>query len=131
MCLIRTGLRRSAESITLGTEWFVRGHVVNDNAGAGMAAGDAAGGTAGPRFGVRSMYAPLRRVLLRRPSVTGDFTAAAWRAPYSAQLADTMARELSLDGTGQLLGHRLPRRVPGAGPVLPGSPDFLRASDAV
>ena len=25
------------------------------------------------------------------------------RPPYSAQLADTMARELSLDGTGQLL----------------------------
>jgi N-dimethylarginine dimethylaminohydrolase len=27
------------------------------------------------------MSAPLRRVLLRRPSVTGDFTAAAWRSP--------------------------------------------------
>jgi hypothetical protein len=25
------------------------------------------------------------------------------RPPYSAQLADTVARELSLDGTGQLL----------------------------
>src|SRR5260370_7208681 len=51
-----------------------------------MAAGGAAGvagGTlaAGPRFGVRSMSAPLRRVLLRRPSVIGDFAAAGWRAP--------------------------------------------------
>lgn len=33
------------------------------------------------RFGVRSMSAPLRRVLLRSPSVTGDFAAADWRAP--------------------------------------------------
>jgi dimethylargininase len=45
----------------------------------------AAGGTAQVgirlRFGVRSMSAPLRRVLLRRPSVAGDFAAAAWRPP--------------------------------------------------
>ena len=33
------------------------------------------------------MSAPLRRVLLRRPSVTGDFAAAAWRAPDSGLLA--------------------------------------------
>ena len=48
-----------------------------------------AGGTlaAGPRFGVRSMCAPLRRVLLRRPSLTGDFAAAAWRAPDAGLLA--------------------------------------------
>jgi N-dimethylarginine dimethylaminohydrolase len=53
-----------------------------------MAAGGA-GGTeaAGPRFGVRSMSAPLRRVLLRRPSVTGDFAAADWRAPEAGLLA--------------------------------------------
>lgn len=54
-----------------------------------MASGDAAGvagATAGPRFGVRSMANPLRRVLLRRPSVTGDFAAAAWRAPDAALL---------------------------------------------
>ena len=44
-------------------------------------------GGAGPppvseqRYGVRSMAAPLRRVLLRRPSVTGDFAAAGWRPP--------------------------------------------------
>ncbi|HXZ77468.1 MAG TPA: hypothetical protein VEH31_42260, partial [Streptosporangiaceae bacterium] len=44
-------------------------------------------GTAPPRFGVRSMSATLRRVLLRRPSVTGDFAAAAWRAPDAGLLA--------------------------------------------
>jgi len=33
------------------------------------------------------MSAPLRRVLLRRPSVTGDFAAAAWRAPDAGLLA--------------------------------------------
>ena len=45
------------------------------------------GETASVRFGVRSMSAPLRRVLLRRPSVTGDFAAAAWRAPDAGLLA--------------------------------------------
>lgn len=33
------------------------------------------------RFGVRSMVAPLRRVLLRSPATTGDFAAADWRIP--------------------------------------------------
>ncbi len=41
----------------------------------------------GPCFGVRSMSAPLRRVLLRRPAVTGDFAAADWRAPDAGLLA--------------------------------------------
>jgi len=45
------------------------------------AAGGAAQDGTGPRFGVRSMSAPLLRVLLRRPSVNGDFAAAAWRSP--------------------------------------------------
>ena len=49
--------------------------------------GGAAGTAAGPRFGVRSMSAPLRRVLLRRPAVTGDFAAADWRAPDPGLLA--------------------------------------------
>jgi dimethylargininase len=44
-------------------------------------------GMTGPSFGVRSMYAPLRRVLLRRPSVTGDFAGADWRAPDAGLLA--------------------------------------------
>ena len=34
-----------------------------------------------PEFGVRSMTAPLRRVLVRRPTLTGDFAGAAWRLP--------------------------------------------------
>ncbi len=42
---------------------------------------DATAGGPGGRFGVRSMVAPLRRVLVRRPAVTGDFAAAAWRLP--------------------------------------------------
>ena len=33
------------------------------------------------RFGVRSMIAPLRRVLVRTPSTTGDFGAAEWDRP--------------------------------------------------
>ena len=33
------------------------------------------------RFGVRSMVAPLRRVLLRSPATSGDFDAADWRRP--------------------------------------------------
>ncbi len=57
-----------------------------------MATGGATGvaeGTsaAGGRFGVRSMSAPLRRVLLRRPSADGDFTAAGWRKPDGGLLA--------------------------------------------
>jgi dimethylargininase len=54
-----------------------------------MAAESVAGETlaAGPRFGVRSMSAPLRRVLLRRPSLAGDFAAADWRAPDPGLLA--------------------------------------------
>ncbi len=34
-----------------------------------------------PRAGVRSMVSPLRRVLVRRPAVSGDFAAADWRIP--------------------------------------------------
>jgi dimethylargininase len=44
-------------------------------------------GVAAARFGVRSMSAPLRRVLLRSPSATGDFAAADWRPPDVALLA--------------------------------------------
>jgi N-dimethylarginine dimethylaminohydrolase len=40
-----------------------------------------------PRYGVRSMSAPLRRVLLRRPAVSGDFAAADWRLPDPGLLA--------------------------------------------
>lgn len=39
------------------------------------------------RYGVRSMSAPLRRVLLRRPATAGDFAAADWRTPDPRLLA--------------------------------------------
>jgi hypothetical protein len=43
--------------------------------------------TPSPAFGVRSMVAPLRRVLVVRPTALGDFAAAGWRAPETARLA--------------------------------------------
>jgi len=54
---------------------------------AGSPAADRDPAAAGPRFGVRSMSAPLRRVLLRRPALTGDFVSAAWRTPDPGLLA--------------------------------------------
>jgi N-dimethylarginine dimethylaminohydrolase len=45
-----------------------------------MTAGQMAGGP-GLRYGVNSMSAPLRRVLVRRPATAGDFAAAGWRQP--------------------------------------------------
>ena len=38
-------------------------------------------------FGVTSMIAPLRRVLVRRPATAGDWAGAAWRAPDPERLA--------------------------------------------
>jgi N-dimethylarginine dimethylaminohydrolase len=38
-------------------------------------------------YGVRSMVAPLRRVLVVRPALTGDFPAAGWRLPDPTRLA--------------------------------------------
>jgi len=38
-------------------------------------------------YGVTSMTAPLRRVLVRRPAIAGDWAAAAWRTPDPALLA--------------------------------------------
>lgn len=40
-----------------------------------------------PSYGVTSMTAPLRRVLVRRPSLDGDWAGAAWRTPDPARLA--------------------------------------------
>jgi dimethylargininase len=42
---------------------------------------------AAARFGVTSMVAPLRRVLLRRPATAGDFAGADWRPPDPVLLA--------------------------------------------
>jgi hypothetical protein len=41
----------------------------------------------GARYGVTSMVAPLRRVLVRRPATAGDWAGAAWRTPDPARLA--------------------------------------------
>jgi dimethylargininase len=39
------------------------------------------------RFGVRSMFTPLHRVLVRRPALAGDFGGAGWRTPDPGLLA--------------------------------------------
>jgi N-dimethylarginine dimethylaminohydrolase len=41
----------------------------------------------GPSCGVRSMTAPLQRVLVRRPATTGDWESAGWRTPDPDLLA--------------------------------------------
>jgi dimethylargininase len=43
-------------------------------------------------YGVASMAAPLRRVLVRRPAVRGDFAAADWREPDPAALTSQHER---------------------------------------
>ncbi|MGI8780780.1 MAG: dimethylarginine dimethylaminohydrolase family protein [Solirubrobacteraceae bacterium] len=48
-----------------------------------MSSADAAAGT----YGVTSMIAPLRRVLVRRPATAGDWAGAAWRTPDPDRLA--------------------------------------------
>jgi N-dimethylarginine dimethylaminohydrolase len=42
--------------------------------------------TSSPSFGVRSMTADLRRVLVVRPTTTGDFAGAGWRTPDGDEL---------------------------------------------
>jgi N-dimethylarginine dimethylaminohydrolase len=93
---------------------------------------DAPGGAPGGWFGVRSMVAPLRRVLVRRPAVTGDFAAAAWRLPdpdlmlrqhdaFAATLAGLgCAVEVApaLDGLVDAVYVRDPGLVTGTGAVL-------------
>ena len=83
-------------------------------------------------YGVRSMSAPLRRVLLRRPTTTGDFAAADWRTPdpvllgrqhdeFAALLASLGAQvELAdpVDGLVDALYARDPALVTGRGAIL-------------
>jgi N-dimethylarginine dimethylaminohydrolase len=83
-------------------------------------------------FGVRSMVTPLRRVLVRRPAVTGDFAGAAWRIPDPDLLArqhDAFAGLLAsfgcavdmapaLDGLVDATYVRDPGLVTGTGAVL-------------
>jgi N-dimethylarginine dimethylaminohydrolase len=57
-----------------------------NNSRAARGAADPAAADLGKRegqagFGVRSMSTPLRRVMVRRPAVTGDFAGADWRIP--------------------------------------------------
>jgi dimethylargininase len=52
--------------------------------------------TSGARYGVTSMVAPLRRVLVRRPATAGDWEAAGWRVPDPALLARQHERFVEL-----------------------------------
>jgi N-dimethylarginine dimethylaminohydrolase len=48
--------------------------------------GMTASAPSGARYGVTSMVAPLRRVLVRRPATAGDWAGAGWRTPDAATL---------------------------------------------
>jgi N-dimethylarginine dimethylaminohydrolase len=55
----------------------------------------------GARYGVTSMVAPLRRVLVRRPATTGDWEGAGWRTPDPVTLERQHAAFAELlDGLG-------------------------------
>ncbi|WP_163506947.1 dimethylarginine dimethylaminohydrolase family protein [Fodinicola acaciae] len=83
-------------------------------------------------YGVRSMSAPLRRVLLRKPSTTGNFAAADWRTPDPRLLIDqheafaTLLASLgcevvvadAVDGLVDSVYARDPALVTGRGAVL-------------
>ena len=68
----------------------------------------------GARYGVTSMVAPLRRVLVRRPATAGDWDGAGWRAPDPALLERQHAAFVELlDGLGvevEVAGARGPGR---------------------
>ena len=54
-----------------------------------------------PRYGVTSMVAPLRRVLVRKPATSGDWDGAGWRTPDGAALERQFAALVELlDGLG-------------------------------
>ena len=55
----------------------------------------------GARYGVTSMVAPLRRVLVRRPATSGDWAGAGWRTPDPTTLERQHAAFVELlDGLG-------------------------------
>jgi N-dimethylarginine dimethylaminohydrolase len=63
--------------------------------------GMTASAPSGARFGVTSMVAPLRRVLVRRPATAGDWEGAGWRVPDPAMLERQHAAFVELlDGLG-------------------------------
>lgn len=88
--------------------------------------------TADVTYGVRSMSAPLRRVLLRRPATTGDFAAADWRTPDPvllgrqhdefAALLGALGAQVELadpvDGLVDAVYARDPALVTGRGAIL-------------
>jgi dimethylargininase len=61
--------------------------------------GMTASAPSGARFGVTSMVAPLRRVLVRRPATAGDWEGAGWRVP------DPVTLERQHAGFVELLDH--------------------------
>jgi dimethylargininase len=64
--------------------------------------------------GVRSMVAPLRRVLVRQPATSGDFAAAGWRVPDTAALArqhDAFCGLLATLGCDVIVAAALPGLV--------------------
>src|SRR3954451_7122821 len=57
--------------------------------------------TPGARYGVTSMVAPLKRVLVRRPATSGDWDGAGWRTPHPQTLESQHAKFVELlDGLG-------------------------------
>src|SRR3954449_41313 len=57
--------------------------------------------TSAPRYGVTSMVAPLKRVLVRRPATSGDWDGAGWRTPNPQTLESQHAKFVELlDGLG-------------------------------
>jgi N-dimethylarginine dimethylaminohydrolase len=63
--------------------------------------GMTASAPSGARYGVTSMVAPLRRVLVRRPATSGDWARAGWRTPDPATLERQHAGFVELlDGLG-------------------------------
>jgi N-dimethylarginine dimethylaminohydrolase len=73
------------------------------------------------RFGVTSMIAPLRRVLVRRPATAGDWAGAAWRTPDP----DLLARQH--DAFCELLADLVPELE--VAPALDGQVDAVYMHD--
>ncbi len=96
------------------------------------------------RFGVTSMSAPLRRVLVRRPATSGDFAAAGWRVPDPAALLrqhDAFCALLDGLGCEVVVAEAIeglvdacfvydPAFVTDAGAILLRSPKAVRAAEA-
>ena len=72
---------------------------------------------AAARFGVTSMVAPLRRVLLRRPATAGDFAGADWRPPDPGLGCDVEVAAAA-DGLVDATYVRDPGLMTGRGAVL-------------